>query len=75
MFRYNPASVGFADLSGTALAMNEPGGEVPTATIGSVVAVATGSGTRANSAPTHALSLISRSGILAAGLSLLFLAL
>jgi len=75
VFRYDPPSVGFADLSETALAMNQPGGEVPTATIGSVVAVATGGGTRANSAPSQAVSLISRSGIVAAGLSLLFLAL
>ncbi|KAF9785153.1 acid protease, partial [Thelephora terrestris] len=48
VFRYNPPSVGFADLSKTALAMNAPGGNVPTATIGSVIAVATGSGTRSN---------------------------
>ena len=75
MFRYNPPSVGFAQLSGTALAMNKAGGEVPTATIGSVVAVATGGGTKSNSAPAQALSLISQSGILAAGLSLLFLSL
>jgi cathepsin D len=75
VFRYNPASVGFADLSETALAMNAPGGEVPTATIGSVVAVATGGGTKSNSAPARAVSLISQTGILAAGLSLLFLAL
>jgi len=75
VFRYNPASVGFADLSETALAMNAPGGTVPTATIGSVVAVATGKGSKTNSASAQAVSLISRSGILAAGLSLLFLAL
>jgi len=76
VFRYNPPSVGFADLSETALAMNAPGGTVPTATIGSVVAVATGKesgGT--NSSPAQAVSVISRSGILAAGLSLLFLTL
>lgn len=75
VFRYNPPSVGFADLSEAALAMNEPGGDVPTATIGSVVAVATGSGNRSNSAPAQILSAIPRSGILAVGLSLLFLAL
>jgi len=55
--------------------MNAPDGEVPTATIGSVVAVATGSGTRSNSAPAQTVSLISRFGTLTAGLSLLFLAL
>ncbi|KAF9650149.1 aspartic peptidase A1 [Thelephora ganbajun] len=75
VFRYNPPSVGFADLSKTALAMNVPGGEVPSATIGSVVAVATGSGTNSNSAPVQGVSLIPRSSILAIGLSLLFLAL
>jgi len=75
VFRYDPPSVGFADLSETALAMNVPGGGVPTATIGSVVAVATGSGTGSNSAPARAVSVISRFGTLTAGLSLLFLAL
>ena len=75
VFRYNPPSVGFADLSKTALAMNAPGGTVPTATIGSVVAVATGSGTQQNSASAQTVSLVSRSGILAVGLSLLLLAL
>lgn len=75
VFRYDPPSVGFADLSGTALAMNAPGGDVPTATIGSVVAVATGGGNKSNSAPAKAVSLISQSGVLTAGLSLLFLAL
>jgi len=73
VFRYNPPSVGFAQLSATALAMNKAGGDVPTATIGSVVAVATGGGTKSNSAPGQALSLVSRSGILAAGLSIVFL--
>lgn len=79
MFRYNPPSVGFADLSATALAMNAPGGVVPSATIGSVIAVATGkgsgsgsgSGSSPNSAPAQAASLISRSGILTVGLALL----
>lgn len=75
VFRYNPPSVGFADLSETALAMNAPGGEIPTATIGSVIAVATGGGKKSNSAPAQAVSLISRSGILTAGLSVLFMAL
>jgi cathepsin D len=73
VFRYNPPSVGFAELSATALAMNAPGGNVPTATIGSVVATATGGGRNSSSAPARASSLISRSGILAVGLSLLFL--
>jgi len=73
VFRYNPPSVGFADLSKIALDMNVPGGSVPTATIGSVIAVATGGGTNSNSAPAQAVSMISRSGILVVWLSLLFL--
>lgn len=75
VFRYNPPSVGFATLSETALALNKPGGNVPTATIGSVVAVATGSGTKpnpANSAPARAVSMISWNAV---GLSLLYLVL
>ena len=75
VFRYNPPSVGFAELSATALAMNKPGGSVPTATIGSVVAVATGSGSKPNSASARVVSMASGSGVLAVGLSLLFLAL
>lgn len=75
VFRYNPPSVGFADLSKTALDMNAAGGTVPTATIGSVVAVATANGSKpnANSAPARVVAAISRSGILALGLSFLFL--
>ncbi|KAK7466332.1 hypothetical protein VKT23_005058 [Stygiomarasmius scandens] len=38
VFRYDPASVGFAELSATALAMNGADSNVPTATIGSVAA-------------------------------------
>ena len=41
--RYNFPSVWFAGLSEFALAMNAPGGNVPTATIGGVAAIATGS--------------------------------
>jgi len=73
VFRYNPPSVGFADLSEIALAMNAPGGNVPTATIGSVVAVATGKGKQSNSAPARMVSALSRSGVLAVGLSLLLI--
>ncbi|KAI6108840.1 aspartic peptidase domain-containing protein, partial [Pisolithus croceorrhizus] len=41
VFRYNPAAVGFAQLSETALAMNGVNGNPPSATIGSVAATAT----------------------------------
>lgn len=75
VFRYNPASVGFAQLSETALAMNKAGGTVPTATIGSVVAVATNGSKPSNSAPAQAVSMISRSSIFVVGLSLLYLVL
>ncbi|KAG0694220.1 aspartic peptidase domain-containing protein [Suillus ampliporus] len=44
VFRYNPAAVGFAALSSTALAMNGVNAPAPTATIGSVAASATASG-------------------------------
>lgn len=60
VFRFNPPSVGFANLSTTAT--SESGGDapVPSATIGSVVAVsATGTGkNRASDAasPAHSLS-------------------
>ena len=41
VFRYNPASVGFAALSEVAIAQNGVNGAVPTATIGSVAAAVT----------------------------------
>ena len=75
VFRYNPASVGFAQLSETALAMNKAGGSVPTATIGSVVAVATNGSNSSNSAPAQAVSMISRSSLFVVGLSVLYLVL
>ncbi|OJA16945.1 hypothetical protein AZE42_12288, partial [Rhizopogon vesiculosus] len=40
VFRYNPASVGFANLSSVAIAENGAGGTVPSATIGAVSATA-----------------------------------
>lgn len=43
VFRYTPPSVGFAQLSATALAMNGVNSAAPTATIGSAAATATGS--------------------------------
>jgi cathepsin D len=48
VFRYSPASVGFATLSSTALAMNGAGGAIPSATIGAVTATVT-AGTRHSS--------------------------
>jgi len=45
VFRYSPASVGFAALSATALDQNGAGGSIPTATIGSAAAaVSAGAG-------------------------------
>ncbi|KAB5594986.1 Lysosomal aspartic protease [Ceratobasidium theobromae] len=43
VYRYNPPSVGFANLSSTALAQNTLGGTLPSATIGSSPVTATGS--------------------------------
>ena len=43
VFRHTPASVGFAQLSSTALAMNGAGGAVPSPTIGAVAAAVSGS--------------------------------
>ena len=43
VFRYDPASVGFAQLSSTALAMNGAGGAAPTPTIGQVSSTVTAS--------------------------------
>ncbi|KAG5717259.1 hypothetical protein E4T56_gene19947, partial [Termitomyces sp. T112] len=54
VFRYDPPSVGFAELSSVALALNGANTPVPSATIGSVAAtvVATGSvPTSTNSGP------------------------
>ena len=42
VFRANPASVGFATLSGTATAMNGQLGQAPSATVGSVATVTGG---------------------------------
>lgn len=52
MFRYSPPSVGFAQLSSDALAMDDRNGLVPSATIGSVAAtvIATGIPTAMSSA-------------------------
>ncbi|KAG2110606.1 aspartic peptidase domain-containing protein [Suillus discolor] len=51
VFRYNPAAVGFAALSNTAIAMNGVNAAPPSATIGSVSASATaGTGGGSNSA-------------------------
>ena len=44
VYRYQPASVGFAALSQSALSMNGVNGPPPTATIGSVTASVTASG-------------------------------
>ncbi|KAG2142916.1 aspartic peptidase domain-containing protein [Suillus bovinus] len=53
VFRYNPASIGFANLSSVALAENGAGGTVPSATIGTVSAAVTNT----SDAPRrHALS-------------------
>ncbi|KAG8687660.1 hypothetical protein FRC09_013366, partial [Ceratobasidium sp. 395] len=43
VYRYNPPSVGFANLSSNALSQNRLGGRLPSATIGSSPVTATGS--------------------------------
>jgi hypothetical protein len=48
VFRYNPASVGFAELSQTATSMNGADGEVPSPTVGSVVASVSATGSASN---------------------------
>lgn len=62
VFRYNPAAVGFAQLSETALAMNGVNGDPPSATIGSVQATATagvsGSSNSANRLSVNAGAVI-----------------
>ncbi|OJA20655.1 hypothetical protein AZE42_13605 [Rhizopogon vesiculosus] len=62
VFRYNPASVGFANLSSVAIAENGAGGTVPSATIGAV------------SATVVSTSAAPRSYALSTSLSALFLA-
>jgi cathepsin D len=52
VFRYNPAAVGFAALSNTALAMNGVNAPAPSPTIGSVSASAT-AGTGGSNAASH----------------------
>ncbi|OAX43168.1 acid protease [Rhizopogon vinicolor AM-OR11-026] len=61
VFRYNPASVGFANLSSVAIAENGVGGTVPSATIGAV------------SATVVSTSTAPRSYALSTSLSALFL--
>jgi len=46
VYRFNPPSVGFANLSSNALAQNHLGGSLPSATIGSSPAAATGVGSQ-----------------------------
>ncbi|KAG2142914.1 aspartic peptidase domain-containing protein [Suillus bovinus] len=56
VFRYNPPSVGFANLSSVAVAENGAGGAVPSATIGTISAAVTNT----SDAPRrHALSALS----------------
>jgi cathepsin D len=50
VFRYNPASVGFAELSSTSLKMNGGDDALPSATIGSVSTGVTASGRGGNGA-------------------------
>jgi hypothetical protein len=69
VFRFNPPSVGFANLSSTATAEDDGHSPVPSATIGSVVAVsATGVGkNRFNNAATPILSPLSSFAAIIAG--------
>jgi len=61
VFRYSPPSVGFAALSGTALAMNNPGGSLPSPTISSVASVQAtgGSGRISNRADRTSTAAVS----------------
>jgi len=73
VFRFNPPSVGFAALSATATAQNDANNDVPTPTIGSVIAVsATSTGrTRVSDAALPSRSL---STVLATVMALVFVA-
>lgn len=51
VFRYNPPSVGFAELSDTALALNGADGPVPSATIGSAAATLSATSTGKSRSP------------------------
>ncbi|KAJ3995626.1 acid protease [Lentinula boryana] len=76
VFRYNPASVGFAELSSEALAMNGVNAAVPSATIGSAAATvsATAGARDANNgaASFHSLSTGPVLSLLAITLTILF---
>ncbi|KAH9829970.1 aspartic peptidase domain-containing protein [Rhodofomes roseus] len=61
VFRYNPPAVGFAQLSPTALAMNGARGAAPSATIGSVQAAVSATGT-VDTGANRASSAASRAG-------------
>ncbi|KAG6826762.1 hypothetical protein H0H92_014538 [Tricholoma furcatifolium] len=52
VFRYNPPSVGFAELSDTAIALSSENTPVPSPTIGSVAATVTATGIRTSSPNT-----------------------
>ncbi|KAG2065643.1 acid protease [Suillus decipiens] len=68
VFRYNPPSVGFANLSSIAIAENGAGGTVPSATIGAIIAAATNTSDaprrHALSASVSALLFLVLSGVL-----------
>ncbi|KAJ4470124.1 acid protease [Lentinula aciculospora] len=59
VFRYNPASVGFATLSSESLAMNGVSAAVPSATIGSVATVSATASAGARDANNGAASMLS----------------
>jgi len=63
VFRYSPASVGFATLSEKALAQNGAGGAIPTATIGAVTAAVSASGGQLSNAAVSSSSLAAWSGV------------
>jgi hypothetical protein len=68
VFRYNPASVGFAQLSSEAIGMNGVNAAVPTPTVGSAAATVSATGTVTGSRESSgngALSTISSSSSLA----------
>lgn len=68
VFRASPASIGFAALSETAVAMNGATGTVPSPTIGSVSASVTGSGRSASAAQSIVMERGARTAVLLSAL-------
>ncbi|EJD07583.1 acid protease [Fomitiporia mediterranea MF3/22] len=72
VFRYNPPSIGFANLSSTALAMNgDLNAVVPTPTLGSAAAAITATGRTRSSGTSAAMPSVEISGVVVVFVSLL----